>query len=71
VLTAVATGRTENVAGELGPAVALNEGFQAGLPVAAGFVVVAVVVNAVFSRGSAPTRRAATTGPVAAQAEAR
>jgi Major Facilitator Superfamily len=70
VLTAAATGRTEHVAGEVGPAVALNEGFQAGLLVAAGFVV-AVVLNAVFSRGSVPTRRAAATGPVAAQAEAR
>jgi predicted MFS family arabinose efflux permease len=31
VLTAVATGQTEAVAGKLAPAVALNEGFQAGL----------------------------------------
>jgi EmrB/QacA subfamily drug resistance transporter len=54
VLTAVATGRTESVAGEVAPAVALNEGFQAGLLVAAGLVVVAVVLNAVFARGTQP-----------------
>jgi Major Facilitator Superfamily len=54
VLTAVATGRTENVTGEVGPAVALNEGFQAALLVAAGIVVAAVVLTAVFARGSRP-----------------
>jgi predicted MFS family arabinose efflux permease len=54
VLTAVATGRTDSVAGEVGPAIALNEGFQAALLVAAGFVVVAVVLSAVVSRGSRP-----------------
>jgi EmrB/QacA subfamily drug resistance transporter len=54
VLTAVATGRTESVAGEFAPAVALNEGFQAGLLVAAGIVVVAVVLTAVFARGTEP-----------------
>jgi sugar phosphate permease len=54
VLTAVATGRTENVAGEVGPAVALNEGFQAALLVAGGIVVAAVVLTAVFARGSRP-----------------
>lgn len=54
MLTAVATSRTESVAGDLGPAIALNEGFQAGLLVAAGFVVVAVMLHAVVSRGSQP-----------------
>jgi hypothetical protein len=41
VLSAVATGRTESVSGEVSQAVALNEGFQAALLVAAGIVVVA------------------------------
>jgi hypothetical protein len=54
VLTAVATGRTESVAGDAGPATALNEGYQAALLVAAGIVVVAVIVTAVFARGSRP-----------------
>jgi hypothetical protein len=53
VLTAVA-GRTESVAGDAGPATALNEGFQAALLVAAGIVVVAVIVTAFFARGSRP-----------------
>jgi hypothetical protein len=56
VLTAVATGRTDSVAGEVAPATALNEGFQAGLLVAAGFVVLAVVLHAVVARGSRPSR---------------
>jgi EmrB/QacA subfamily drug resistance transporter len=54
VLTAVATGRTESVADEVAPAVALNEGFQAALLVAAAIVVAAVVLTAVFARGSRP-----------------
>jgi EmrB/QacA subfamily drug resistance transporter len=54
VLTAVASSRTEDVAGEVAPAVALNEGFQAGLLVAAGIVVLAVVLTAVVARGSRP-----------------
>jgi hypothetical protein len=54
VLTAVATGRTDSVSGEVGPATALNKGFQAGLLVAAAIVIVAVVLNAVVSRGSRP-----------------
>jgi hypothetical protein len=54
VLTAVATGRTESVAGEVAPAVALNEGFQAALLAAAAIVVAAVVLTAVFARGSRP-----------------
>ena len=54
VLTAVATSRTDAVAGDVAPATALNEGFQAGLLVAAGIVVVAVAVAAVLSRGSRP-----------------
>jgi EmrB/QacA subfamily drug resistance transporter len=56
VLTAVATSRTEAVAGKVGPSVALNEGFQAGLLVAAGFVVVAVLMTAVIAQGSRPSR---------------
>jgi EmrB/QacA subfamily drug resistance transporter len=56
VLTAVATSRTEAVAGEVGPTVALNEGFQAALLVAAGVVVVAVVLAAVIGKGSRPSR---------------
>jgi EmrB/QacA subfamily drug resistance transporter len=55
VLSAVATGRTDDLAGELAPAVALNEGFQAGLLVAAGFVVVAVLLAAIVGRGSRPS----------------
>jgi MFS family permease len=54
VLTAVASSRTESVAGEVAPPVALNEGFQAALLVAAGIVVAAVVLTAVFARGSRP-----------------
>jgi EmrB/QacA subfamily drug resistance transporter len=54
VLSAVATGRTDSVSGEVGPATALNEGFQAGLLVAAGLVVVAAIVTAVVARGSRP-----------------
>jgi EmrB/QacA subfamily drug resistance transporter len=71
VLTAVATGRTEAVAGKLAPAVALNEGFQAGLLVAAGIVVVAVVLTAVVARGSRPatTPTEAAPGPAIAAAE--
>jgi MFS family permease len=56
VLTAVATSRTESLAGDAGPAVALNEGFQAGLLLAAGFVVVAVVLTAVIAQGSRASR---------------
>ena len=56
VLTAVATNRTDAVAGEVSPTVALNEGFQAGLLVAAGFVVVAVVLAALIGQGSRPSR---------------
>jgi sugar phosphate permease len=55
VLSAVATGRTDDLAGELAPAIALNEGFQAGLLVAAGFVVVAVLLAAIVGRGSRPS----------------
>jgi hypothetical protein len=67
----VATGRTEAVAGKLAPAVALNEGFQAGLLVAAGIVVVAVVLTAVVARGSRPatTPTEAAPGPAIAAAE--
>jgi hypothetical protein len=54
VLTAVASSRTESAAGEVAPAVALGEGFQTALLVAAGIVVVAVVLNAVVSRGTRP-----------------
>jgi hypothetical protein len=54
VLTAVATSRTESLAGEVAPAVALNEGFQAALLVAAAIVVAAVVLTAAFARGSQP-----------------
>jgi EmrB/QacA subfamily drug resistance transporter len=54
VLTAVASGRTDSVAGEVAPAVALNEGFQLALLVAAGIVVVAVAVTAIVGRGSRP-----------------
>jgi len=57
VLTALATGRTESVAGEAGPAVALNEGFQLGLLLAAGLVVAAVVLTAIVARGSRPASR--------------
>ena len=55
VLTAVANGRTDAVAGKVPPAVALNEGFQAGLLVAAG-----IVVSAIVSLGSRPAPAAAT-----------
>jgi EmrB/QacA subfamily drug resistance transporter len=54
VLTAVASGRTESVAGEVAPAVALNEGFQLALLVAAGMVVVAFALTAIVGRGSRP-----------------
>jgi sugar phosphate permease len=54
VLTAVASGRTESVAGEVGPAIALNEGFQAALLVAAGIVVVAVALHALVAHGTRP-----------------
>jgi MFS family permease len=54
VLTAVASGRTESVAGEVAPAVALNEGFQLALLVAAGIVVVAFALTAIVGRGSRP-----------------
>jgi EmrB/QacA subfamily drug resistance transporter len=57
VLTAVASGRTENVAGEVGPAVALNEGFQLALLVAAGLVAAAVILTALVARGSRPASR--------------
>jgi EmrB/QacA subfamily drug resistance transporter len=69
VLTAVATSRTENLAEEAGPAVALNEGFQAALLVAAGIVAVAVALTALVARGSRPTPTAdqpATSGAAAA-----
>ena len=59
VLTAVATGHTDAVAGKVPPAVALNEGFQAGLLVAAGIVVVGVVASAIVSLGSRPAPAAA------------
>jgi EmrB/QacA subfamily drug resistance transporter len=55
VLTAIATGRTDSLAGEVGPAIALNEGFQAALLVAAGVVAAAVVLTAVVARGSRPS----------------
>jgi MFS family permease len=54
VLTAVATGRTASVAGDLGPAIALNEGFQLALLVAAGLVAVAVILTALVAHGSRP-----------------
>jgi EmrB/QacA subfamily drug resistance transporter len=54
VLSAVATARTDSLAGDVGAATALNEGFQAGLLVAAAIVVVAVVLTAVIARGSRP-----------------
>jgi EmrB/QacA subfamily drug resistance transporter len=57
-LTAVATSRTEGVADEVAPAVALNEGFQAALLVAAAIVVAAVVLTALVARGSRPARAA-------------
>jgi EmrB/QacA subfamily drug resistance transporter len=63
VLTAVATSRTESVAGEVVPAVALNEGFQAGLLVAAGIVAAAAVLSAVFARGSRPAPVKEDAGP--------
>jgi hypothetical protein len=50
-------------AGEVAQATALNEGFQAGLLLAAGIVVVAVVLSAAVSRGSLPAARR---GPAAA-----
>jgi hypothetical protein len=63
ILSAVATGRTDSVAGDVGPATALNDGFQAALLVAAGIVVVAVMVTAGFARGSHPAPAgSATTG---------
>jgi hypothetical protein len=64
VLTAVASGRTDSVAGEVGPAVALNEGFELALLVAAGIVVVAVALTAIVGRGPrrTPAQRRATTG---------
>jgi hypothetical protein len=73
VLTAVASGRTDSVVGEVGPAVALNEGFQLALLVAAGIVVVAVAVTAIVGRGPrrTPAQRPAATDAVAAQEEAR
>lgn len=73
VLTAVASGRTDSVVGEVGPAVALNEGFQLALLVAAGIVVIAVALTAIVGRGPGrtPAQRRATTGAVAAQGEAR
>jgi EmrB/QacA subfamily drug resistance transporter len=55
VLSAVATARTDSLAGDVGAATALNEGFQAGLLVAVAIVVVAVVLTAVIARGSQPT----------------
>ena len=59
ILTAVAAGHTDAVAGKVPPAVALNEGFQAGLLVAAGIVVVGVVASAIVSLGSRPAPAAA------------
>jgi hypothetical protein len=56
VLTAVASGRTDSVVGEVGRAVALNEGFQLALLVAAGIVVVAVALTAIVGRGPRRTR---------------
>jgi hypothetical protein len=53
-VTAVATGRTDSVTGEAGPATPLNEAFQAGLLVAAGMVAVAVALNTAVARGSRP-----------------
>jgi EmrB/QacA subfamily drug resistance transporter len=54
VLTAVATSRTESAASELAPAVALNEGYQTALLVAAGIVIAAVALTAAFAHGSRP-----------------
>ena len=68
VLTAVATSRTDGVAGDVTRTVALNEGFQAGLLVAAGFVVVAVVLTAVIAQGSRPSRGQEERGTAAAVA---
>jgi EmrB/QacA subfamily drug resistance transporter len=60
VLSAVATGRTDDAAaGGADPAFALNEGFQSGLLVAAGIVVLAVAANALVARGSRPAPAAA------------
>jgi sulfite exporter TauE/SafE len=69
----VASGSTDSVVGEVGPAIALNEGFQLALLVAAGIVVVAVALTAIVGRGPrrTPAQRPATTGAVAAQGEAR
>jgi EmrB/QacA subfamily drug resistance transporter len=58
VLTAVATARTDSVIGDVELATALNDGFQAGLLVAAGIVVVAVVLTAIVARGSLPASAA-------------
>jgi threonine/homoserine/homoserine lactone efflux protein len=44
------------MAGEVGPAAALNEGFQAALLVAAGIVAVAVLLTALVAQGSRPAR---------------
>jgi EmrB/QacA subfamily drug resistance transporter len=75
VLTAVASGRTDSVAGDVGTSTALNEGFQAALLVAAGIVVAAVVLTALFSRGSRPAtaepRPQPGSGTIAAEGEAR
>lgn len=70
VLSAVATGRTDGVASDVGPAVALNEGFQAGLLVGAGFVVTAVVLNVLVAHGSraAPAPGSSRTATVVADA---
>lgn len=63
----MATSRTDSVAGDVAPAVGLNEGFQAGLLVAAGIVAAAGVLTAVFAGGSRP---AAAAGQLEAAPEA-
>ncbi|MDO3702700.1 DHA2 family efflux MFS transporter permease subunit [Micromonospora sp. C28SCA-DRY-2] len=62
-LTAVAAGRTDSSLNGAVPAIALNEGFQAGLLVAAGIVAAAVALTAIVSRGSRPGGQFAATTP--------
>jgi EmrB/QacA subfamily drug resistance transporter len=55
ILAAVANGRTSGLLADGGdPVVALTEGFQAGLLVAAGFAVAAIVLVAVLADGTLP-----------------
>jgi EmrB/QacA subfamily drug resistance transporter len=55
ILTAVASGRTSGLLEQAtDPTVALTEGFQSALLIAAGFVVVAIVLVAVLAGGTAP-----------------